>query len=86
MEVAFVLLIAASAAAGFLLGRRIGATTARAVFVAGLLAAALGILTIVLVLAGWFPFWIGAFSAVILLALGGLFLPFGLTACLGHRT
>jgi hypothetical protein len=52
---------------------------------AGLLAAALGILTIVLVLAGWFPFWSGALSVVILLAFGGLLLPFGLTASLRRR-
>lgn len=85
MEVAFLLLIVTSAAAGLVLGRRISATTARIVFVAGLLTAALGFLTIVLVFAGWFSFWIGALSAVILLALGGLLLPFGLTACLSHR-
>jgi hypothetical protein len=86
VEIAFLLLIVASAAAGFLLRRRIGATTVRAVLGAGLLTAALGILTIVLVFAGWFPFWIGALFAVILLAFGGLLLPFGLTACLSRRT
>jgi hypothetical protein len=81
MEGAIVLLAVGSATAGFVLGGRIGGTAARSILTAGVAAIALGTLAILLVSAGWLSVWTGAVVTVVLLALGGLLLPFGLAAC-----
>lgn len=80
MEGAYILLVVGSGAAGFLVRGRISVAAARTVLAAGVVAIALGILTLQLVLAGKLPFWTGGMTAVVLLALGGLLFPFGLAA------
>ncbi len=81
MELLFLLLVAVSAGAGFILRGRVPSTVQRGLLVVGLGALGLMAVTMGSVLVGWWPFQTLAagVAAVVLLAVAGLTLPFALT-------
>ena len=81
MELLFLVLVAASAGAGFILRGRVHSVVRRGVLAMGLGALGLMLVTMGLVLVGWWPFHTLAagVAALVLLAVAGLTLPFALT-------
>ena len=86
MEIGFLLLVVASAAAGLALRAAVGPTLGRAFLRVGLCALILGLGTIALIALGRSPlgFWTGGLVAFVLLGAAARVVPFALAVTCGR--
>ena len=87
METAFLVLIALSAATGFLLRNIVGPRLSHGFLAFGIVALIVGLGVLALIIAGWSPvnLWTGGLVSVLLLVAAAITLPFGLAATCRRR-